>query len=1010
MAKRRLIAAFILLQLLIAMSLAPGSAQQTPPQVPGDVADQIQVDKEPATYIVRMSGDPVVTYDGDVPGIPATQPGPRQKINPNNPNVQRYVAHLRQEHNRILQAAGAGNRQFYDYVYSFNGFAATLTPAQAAEIAAMPEVVAVSPEEVRQLETDNTPDFLGLTAEGGLWEQLGGQENAGEGVVVGVIDTGIWPEHPSFSDDLDGDRVKEYDPPPDDWHGDCDAGEQFSKQACNNKLIGSSFYRLGANASTVITEDYLSPRDKDGHGTHTASTAAGNAGVQAEIFGIDRGIVSGIAPRARVAAYKVCWNNAGCFLSDIVMAIDEAVADGVDVINYSIGGGPSLLGADDVAFLFAADAGVYIATSAGNSGPGAGTVGGPATVPWVTAVGASTQDRTFQGSVELGNGESYSGASITGGTETLPLVDAEDAGDELCHPGELNPDIVSGNIVLCLRGEIARVDKSLAVHQAGGEGMVLYNASDTQSQVTDNHWVPSVHINNTDGLAIKAYIDAEQADGVMPVAEVLGGEKVTIPAPWMASFSSRGPDVVAPDIIKPDVTAPGVNVLAGAGPNPFLGSPDQLFQAISGTSMSSPHVAGIYALLKHANPDWTPGMAKSALMTSASQDVMKEDGVTSADPFDMGGGHVAPNAAVDPGLVYDAGFNDYLQFLCGVGALSATGATCNAVGSIDPSDLNLASIGIAELAGFQTVTRTVSSVTPGTATYNVSVDAPPGVDVVVEPSSLTLSEGETASYEVTFTTTDSATLDEWAFGSLTWSDGQHSVRSPLAVQPVALAAPDEVFGTGQDGSLNYDVTFGYTGDFAAEPHGLIPAETQAATVEDDPENDINAALGTCSFDSFPFTCTGITWHQVTAPAGTEYVRISLFDDYTDGADDLDLYVFDAAFNFIGASGTPTSQEEVNIVGPAAETYLVAVHGWETDGPDANYTLFSWSLGAADAGNMTVSGPSSAALGSTEPVSIDWTGLSAGTKYLGSVTYHDVMSPTGYNDGLVDYTIVRIDTD
>lgn len=1000
MAKMRWAAGLLLLQMFVALVLpVPGSAQGTPSQVPDDALQEILQGKEgDATFIVRMAADPVVAYDGGVQGIPATRPGKGQKINPNSNNVRRYVAHLQQEHDRVLRAVQANNKKLYDYTYTYNGFSAVLTPAQAAAIAAMPEVVEVAPEEVRQLQTDNSPDFLGLSAPGGLWEQLGGQGAAGEDVVVGVLDTGIWPEHPSFADDG-------YGPAPADWFGGCTSGEQFSQNDCNNKLIGARFYRLGAGQGTAFVDpdEYLSTRDRDGHGTHTASTAAGNADVPAEIFGIDRGVVSGIAPRARIAAYKVCWNDAGCFLSDILAAIDGSIAEGVDVINYSIGGGASLLGEDDVAFLFAADAGIFVATSAGNEGPGGATVGGPATVPWITAVGASTQSRTFQGSVLLGNGNVFSGATVTAGTDTLPVVDSANAGSELCIVGELDASVVAGKIVLCKRGENARVEKSQAVFEAGGVGMVLYNTNDTEDVVTDNHWVPSVHINFTDGTAVKNYIATEESGGFTPVAQIVSGVFTSIPAPEMAAFSSRGPSPVAADIIKPDVTAPGVVILAGGSPNPFLGAPDELFQAISGTSMSSPHVAGLFALLKQAHPDWTPAMAKSAIMTTASQDVEKEDGVTPADPFDMGAGHIQPNSAVAPGLVYDADFFDYLQFLCGVGALSATSGTCAAVGAIDPSDLNLASIGIAELAGSQTVIRTVTSVAPGSATYTAAVDAPPGIDVQISPNVITLAQGESATYEVTFTTLSGTAVDEWVFGALTWSDGTHAVRSPLAIRPVALAAPDEVSGDGTSGSLSYDITFGFSGDFAAVAHGLIPAATQPGNVVDDPANDINVALA---------TGVGVTFHIVSVPAGTGHLRVSLFDDFTDGADDLDLYVFGPgpSFPFVGGSGTATSAEEVNVASPAPGDYLVAVHGWQTDGPDANYTLFSWGLTAANAGNLSVSGPTAAVLGSSATVDVDWTGLSAGLKYLGSVTYHDVASPTGYTDGLVDFTIVRIDTD
>ena len=729
-------------------------------------------------------------------------------------------------------------------------------------------------------------------------------------------------------------------------------------------------------------------------------------------------MVSGMAPRARIAAYKACWNGEGCFTSDLAMAIDAAVADGVDVINYSIGSASTTLGPDDVAFLFAADAGVFVATSAGNEGPGASTIGSPAWVPWVTSVGASTQDRTFQGSVVLGDGpppSQFFGASVTDSTGSLPLVDSADAGSELCIPGELDQSVVAGNIVLCRRGVIARVDKSLAVHEAGGLGMILYNTSDAETQNTDNHFVPTVHVDNTDGMAIKAYIAANPGTAT---AQINGGSFTPIPAPWMADFSSRGPNGGSMDIIKPDLTAPGVNILAGNTPNPFIGAPGELFQAIGGTSMSSPHAAGVGALLVEAHPTWTPAMIKSALMTTAYQaGVMKEDGATPADPFDMGAGHLNPNPAFDPGLVYDAELLEYAGFLCDAApsAFEDPEATCaflDGLGiSTDASDLNIPSIGIAELAGTQTVPRTVHFVGGG-GTYTPTINEPLGIDVTVEPESLTPAWDGTASFDVTFETTGSAILDEWAFGSITWSDGTtHDVRSPIAVKPVALAAPDEVTGTGSSGALSFDVTFGYEGDYTASPHGLIPAVTEPDNVVDDPSDDINTALS---------TGVGITLHAVNIPDAsalpTVYARFSLFDSYTDGDDDLDLYVFgpdSAGFPFVAGSGSPTSDEEVNLQAPDPGLYIVVVHGFETDGPDANYTLFHWELSTADAGNMVVTAPISASLGTSATVTLDWPNsgeLVSGTKYLGAITHHDVASPSGYNDNQIGQTIVRIDTD
>jgi subtilisin family serine protease len=1004
---RRLV---VLVSALTLMAVTPVVAQGPDSRVPDEVRREINSEKQSGVYLVRLAADPAVAYEGGVRGLAATKPAAGKKIDPTSGAVRRYTAHLTARHDQVLQAV-PGATKIADYVYSYNGFAAVMSAAQADVVRQIEDVQAVVKDELRQPTTDRTPDFLGLRGSGGLWDDVGGVGQAGEDIIIGVIDTGIWPEHPSFSDQVDladrpgssGKRTRAYDAPPAHWHGSCQSGEQWSKDDCNYKLIGARYFLAGHTHAGIIGEDFKSARDADGHGTHTASTAGGNAGVSASILGADLGTVSGMAPRARIAAYKACWVS-GCATSDLVSAIDRAVADGVDVINYSIGSSAStLLGEDDVAFLFAALNGVYVATSAGNDGPDASTVGSPASVPWLTTVGASTKDRTFQNTVELGNGSAYTGASVTGGTAQLPIVDAAaltpnagfDADDvRLCFVGSLPSAAVQGKIVLCQRGTTARVEKSQAVGQAGGAGMVLYNALATEATVTDNHYVPTSHVSLADGQAIKAYIASA---GAGAVATITASEIADAQGSVMADFSSRGPNRAAGDLMKPDVTAPGVNILAGNTPAAVLGAPGQLFQAISGTSMSSPHVAGIGALLRQAHPEWTPAMIKSALMTTARQDVVKEDGATAADPFDMGAGHVVPTSATDPGLVYDAGLFDYFAFLCG--ATSAVHpddcAFLEGEGySFDASDLNLAAVGIAELAGVQTITRTVTNVGPA-GTYEVAVDAPAGIGVEVTPSTLTLDAGETATFEVSFTTLSGADIDAWTFGSFTWSDGSRSVRSPLAIKPTALSAPDEQMGTGTSGSLTYEVTFGYEGPFAADDWGLVAATETPGNVVDDPANDINVALE---------TEVGVTFHEVVVPAGTEYARFSLFDDYTDGEDDLDLYVFGSGpdFPFAGGSGSPSSEEEVSIDEPAAGTYLVVVHGWQTDGADANYTLFNWNVPAVGSGTMTVtSSTAMAALAETATIDVAWTGLTAGTKYLGAVAY---------NAGATGQTIIRVDTD
>jgi subtilisin family serine protease len=989
--------------LLILAMVVPTFAQSSDLQAPAGERSQSGV------YIVRMSEDPVVAYAGGIPGLRATKPAKGKKINPNSPHVIAYVDYLTAEHDQALAAVGAQGNKLYSYKYSFNGFAAKLTSGQVQALKDQPGVVTVWADELVQADTSTTPDFLGLTAEGGLWDM----GVTGEDVIIGIVDSGIWPEATSFSDrtGTNGNDTKDgkldYQQIP-GWHGKCTPGEEFNASMCNQKLIGAQYFNAGYGGDAGIDADrpweFNSPRDYNGHGTHTASTAGGNNGVPAEASGIDLGTISGMAPRARIAMYKALWSNedgsqASGFTVDLVAAIDQAVADGVDVINYSISGSTTLMNSSvAISFLFAADAGVFVASSAGNSGPGASTVAH--NTPWQTTVAAGTHDRYYAGTVTLGDGNVYSGASIdSSGAGPADLVYAGDAGDALCAIGSLDPAVVTGKIVVCDRGTYARVDKSYAVMMAGGIGMVHANTSAAQSINADLHYVPTVHVDNVAGAAIRAYAQTAGA-----TATLTGGVFESAEAPEVAAFSSRGPALAgAGDLLKPDIMAPGVDVLAAVAPP---GNNGRSFDFYSGTSMSSPHIAGIAALIKDAHPDWTPMMIKSAIMTTASTMTNRGNPIPGGY-FDYGAGQVVPNSADDPGLVYDAGWYDWLAFLCETSTAVSAG-TCNALASLgyslDPSDLNYPSISIGALAGQQTIVRTVTNVGPA-GTYNVSVDVPAGIDVTVDPASLTLGKGESASYYVTFTGNASAVANAWTFGSLTWSDGSHNVTSPIALYPVAVAVPAEVHGSGTDGSLDFDVTFGYTGDYTAAPHGLEPADMQAGNVIDDPADDINAALDTCDWSSFPYDCVGITWHEFTVPAGAAFARFSLFDDYTDGADDLDLYVWRRSNGaYVGGSGSGTSAEEVSVLFPAADVYEIAVHGWGTDGPDANYTLFSWSFSATPgSSNMTVTAPASATLGATEPITVDWTGLTADTKYLGAVSHSDAT-------GLLDLTLIGVDTD
>jgi subtilisin family serine protease len=924
---------------------------------------------------VLLEEAPAAAYTGGVAGYPATKPAAGKKLNKNRAAVVKYVGYLTTKHNNILRRSGG--TKVYDYVYSLNGFAAVLSKAQVAKLRATKGVVSVQQDHFSQPATDSSPTFLGLNEPGGIWSQLGGQGSAGEDVIIGVVDTGLWPEHPSFAD-------TNYGPAPAGWNGTCQSGEQWTQTNCSDKVIGARYFVKGfGHSKHAIKGDFVSPRDAEGHGSHTAGTAGGNANVTATILGRNMGTISGMAPRARIAVYKACWPG-GCAVSDLTAAIDTAVADGVDVINYSIGDGdPDFLDADDVSFLFARQANVFVAASAGNDGPNASTTdhGGP----WLTTVAASTQDRTWQGTVTLGNGATYTGVAVRpDGLGSTPIVDGEKAGTNStgCLTG-LDPAKVTGKIVIC-EGSFSRAARSRAVKNAGGVGMVLYTATQNDTLMSDTHHVPTVHVQNADGMAIKAYAATAGA-----TASITSGVKAFGNGNKMAAFSSRGPLLPSArstgDLLKPDITAPGVQILAANSPVETNAVAGQLFQSIGGTSMSSPHIAGIGALLRDRHPSWTPAEMQSAIMTSARQNVTKQDGTTPADPFDFGAGHVVPNGAANPGLVYPVAFDDYRAFLKSQGLCNLCFGTTPAP-VVAPTDLNVPSVTIRALTGTKTVTRRVKNV--GSAgTYTASVAAPAGVNVTVTPSTLTLGAGATDEYEIEFTANSAALFDEYSFGSLTWTNGSNNVRIPLVVRPVAITAPAEIVGTGVSGSEEYTVTLGYNGNFEVAPQGLVPATTEERTVVDDPTNNFDT--------DNPDDNQGIQVHEIAVNAGTTLARFSTFDDFTDGEDDLDLYLYDPDGELVGQSAGATAAERIELSNPAEGDYKLYVHGWETDGADAVYTLFNWLVDSTDEGNMTVtSSTSTATTGGTADITVNWSGLTAGTKYLGRVSYSDGVDEIG----------------
>jgi subtilisin family serine protease len=716
----------------------------------------------PTPILVKLDHDPLATYSGEVAGFAATSPsvtGEPLDGDLAERRYDRYLADREADFAAALSKAVPGSEvgQSLRTVY---GGVATIVPAnQIDAVLALDGVAAVQADELRQLLTDSSPAFIGADT---LYPQLGGTANAGEGTTIGVIDTGAWPEHPSFADQ--GNLGPRPGPAIECNYGPDPTSPSSDPFECQNKLVGGADFLDTYHAVEGDEQFPFTARDDNGHGTHTMSTAAGNVLASAPVQGADHGPINGIAPGAWVAMYRACGPG-GCFSSDTSAAVGQAVLDGVDTINYSISGGTNpFTDATELAFLDAFAAGVFVSASAGNNGPGAATVNHVS--PWVMTVAASTQTRQFASTLSLtaDNGDTLEqqGASITGGAGPAPIVmsSAPPYSDPLCQAPAAAGSF-TGVIVACERGVNARVEKGFNVLQGGAAGMILFNPA-LADAAADNHWLPAVHL--ADGTDFVAFMTSHT--GV--TGSFTDGQKSDGQGDVMAAFSSRGP---GGNGLKPDITAPGVQILAGnipIGGDPALGGgpPGEFFQAIAGTSMSAPHVAGSSLLLRALHPDWTPAQIKSALMSTAHQSVVKEDLTTPATPFDYGSGRVDLTVAGSVGLTLDE-----------------TAANMVALGNdpINAVHLNLPSINAPVMPGALTTTRTVTNVTNRIQIYRVEVDSPADSRIRVTPSLFSVSPGGSRDLRVTIT---SSAPEQQLFGEIRLVPARSSL--PTQHLPVAF--------------------------------------------------------------------------------------------------------------------------------------------------------------------------------------------------------------------------------
>ncbi|XP_061356072.1 subtilisin-like protease SBT5.6 [Gastrolobium bilobum] len=714
----------------------------------------------------------------------------------------------------------------YSYKHSINGFAALLTPKEANKLSEMEGVVSVhkSKPRIYSMHTTRSWKFVGLEGVLNPWAEESNQTNEdlltrakyGEDIIVGMIDSGVWPESRSFSDEGMG-------PVPQNWTGVCQNGTAFDSSKCNRKIIGARYYLQGYESAfgrLNEKEDYKSARDKDGHGTHTASIVAGRAVPNASALGgYAKGTASGGAPLARLAIYKACWPIKGkskdegnvCMDIDLLKAIDDAIGDGVDVLSISIGFKMPLSYEEDVIAIGALHAlkkNIVVVCSAGNSGPFPQSLSNPA--PWIITVGASTVDRSFLAPIKLTNGTIIEGRSITplpSKNSFHPLVLAGDVEHQgvlrtnsgYCLENTLEPNKVKGKIVVCMRGQGGRLLKGLEVQRAGGVGFILGNNKTYGNDVPcDPHFIPATGVSYENVLKLVQYIHSSPN----PMAQFLPGRTVleTKPAPSMASFSSRGPNIIDPNILKPDITAPGLDILAAwtaeDGPTRMTFHDKRVvkYNIFSGTSMSCPHVSAAAILIKAIHPTWSSAAIRSALVTTAritdnTGNPLTDETGNRATPFAMGSGHLCPVRAADPGLIYDASYMDYLLYTCSLGVTAQNlNVTYNCTKSFpEQFDLNYPSIQVHRLNDTRTIKRAVTNVDRSRSVYKFIAKPPKEFSITATPNILKFNHvGQKMNFIITVTANrgqipTKSDPDKYYFGWYAWTHQHHVVRSPVAV-------------------------------------------------------------------------------------------------------------------------------------------------------------------------------------------------------------------------------------
>lgn len=931
------------------------------------------------TYMVTLEQPPLALYKGNIGNYKATNISVtgQRKLNAKSSQSKAYMSYLKTQQDDLLSVASKALKTTLKpqrrYSAALNGFTLELTAKQAQSLQQIQGVKSVQPTLTYKPHTDRGPTMIKAPdVWGGIFNST---QARGEGIVVGIIDTGIRHDHPSFAEVSPSDGYTHINPLGNGVYlGDCVAQPSL----CNSKLIGSYNF----------VTDNTDPSDENSHGTHVAGTAIGNT-LDFDLGGGNSMELSGVAPRANVISYKIADVEGTTVGGASTSAIEQAILDGVDVINYSFGSdsvGSPWNDASAMAYLSAREAGIVVMTSAGNSGPLAETVGAPANAPWLTSVAATTHDRGAfpdKGLTSMTGGTTTPPADIVGqsltGSITASIVYAGDYDNGDTNPEQcLTPfpaNTFTGQIVLCDRGEIARVEKARNVADGGAGGYILANVSGGATNLADDIYViPGIHINAADGTSVRDWLTGGGSDHMATITGTNGAVGLDPSAgDIVAGFSSRGPNANPASVLAPSLAAPGVSILAAD-----ILPVDYGFK--NGTSMASPHAAGAAALLVQLQPNWSPAQIHSALATSGSIALAKEDGVTSADSFDIGGGRIDIPSALNAGLtISETGAN----FRNANPALTSP--------ALEPKELNLPSMADNNCLSNCSWSRTVTAV--GGTTWNVNITQPANGTISVSESSFTLAADESISLDIDIDTGNAA-QNEWLMGAVTLvptGGGFTSTRLPVVAKNINSSFNGHIELESNEASGSHQFT---NVSSIAEANATTTVYASQATVE-----TLNLAADSDNSEVYDDLTDGVAFRTISVAAGSQLLVVKT-DNST--ANDMDLYVgFDEngngqpdEFEELKSSTSPDANEDIVIDFPVAGTYWIMVQNWQggtgaTDAVDLSYGV----VGSTVSSNITLSAPSS--LDGTTNFNIDmaWSGLTqSGGKWFGVAALGNASDP------------------